>query len=107
MPTFNLDQLMQIQKRENVSDYNYTGENWVSVGEVWADVSALRGDEQVTARKTYGTTTYRVTIRYPFVELSSGMRLKNARYELDIKSIVPIDSRYEFVELTCTDNGKS
>lgn len=73
-----LDQRITIQEHTRTSDGAGGGEySWSDVGDVWAKVEPVRGQERVIADQERGTQTYRITGRNngDFANIATGDRI--------------------------------
>ena len=90
------------QPTEGVDEYGNPTTIWVDVGQAWAAVEPVRGQEQYLAQQTYGTTTYRVRIRHR-QDVSVTWRVVWEGRVLEVKAALDVDGRHRELALTCIE----
>jgi SPP1 family predicted phage head-tail adaptor len=103
MPTYRLTKRVVINRHEKrTSDFEFAGDGVVEVCAAWAEIQPLLAFERVNAEQIAKGATHRVVIRWPGVELDSGMMVCTDEVRYEIQSVVDILGEGKYLELLCT-----
>jgi SPP1 family predicted phage head-tail adaptor len=104
----------KLNKRITIQEQNRTPDGgggfsvvWQSIAanpSVYASVVPLSGGEVLSMRQLENTVTHRVMIRYRS-DITTAMRILNGTEVYDIKSIINIGGRNEYIEILATARG--
>jgi SPP1 family predicted phage head-tail adaptor len=75
-------------------------ENWVDSVTIWAKAEPLRGKELWMAQSIHQEINMKFTIRYR-KDVSEDMRILYDRKYFEIVSIVDIEEKHTYMEITC------
>lgn len=84
-------------------------DGWDQVMDAWALVEPGKGKERFVAGRLQSEVFHTVTIRFPFdVEIVSGMRVRfrnpyNRDVIYNIRAVVDVMLKHEFLEITCEE----
>ena len=105
MPTYRLTKLVRITNdTQRTSDFNYSGTGPVEVCKAWAEIQPMLAFERQQAEQIYAGATHRIVIRWPGVDISSGMRVEHEERVYQIGGVMDIGGEGEYLELTCSAN---
>lgn len=104
-----LDARVTIQRRvQSQDDFGEVLNGWEDVATVWAQVTALRGEELFAAQQVQSKVDHRIRVRHspgirPTMRIAQDFELDGTpviRY-FDIQAIIPEQSRKNFISLMC------
>lgn len=75
---------------------------WNDVGQVWASVQPISGQEALVARQLQDTVTHKVRMRWR-PNVRAAMRLKWGARIFNIREVRNIDERNTWLELRCEE----
>ncbi len=78
-------------------------ETWAKVAEAWAAIEPLKGDERWAAAYAQATTTHRVTMRPPGVNVHPSNRLVFNGRVFEIEAVLDIEERGRELQLMCVE----
>lgn len=73
--------------------------SWENVATLWAEIQPLRGQEVQEAGRLQGSTTHKVTIRYRSGVTAAQRFLYESTRVFNIRSVMNLAERDEFLEL--------
>ena len=78
-------------------------ETWAKVAETWAAIEPLKGDERWAAAYAQATTTHRVTMRPPGIEITPAHRIIFGSRIFEIESVINVEERNRELVLMCVE----
>ena len=77
-------------------------DSWADTATVWARIEPLSGRERLAAQRIEDTVTHRVTIRYRS-GVSARQRIAFGVRVFNIRAVLDVDERNEWLELLCEE----
>jgi len=76
---------------------------WAKVGEAWAAIEPLKGEEYFAAATVQAKVSHRVTMRPPGVEITPVNRIVFGSRTLEIESVINVEERSRELQLLCVE----
>ena len=77
-------------------------DSWAGTATLWARIEPLSGRERLAAQQIEDTVTHRVTIRYRS-GVSAQQRIAFGVRVFNIRAVLDVDERNEWLELLCEE----
>jgi SPP1 family predicted phage head-tail adaptor len=100
------------QGRAQRDDYGAPLDSWVDIRACWASIEPLSGREYFAAAQIQAEQVTRFRIRYPWIQIWPGMRIKYRDPALDadrffnIQAVIDPDEMHVELQLMATDQAK-
>lgn len=92
-----LRQRLSIEQPQRTGDGGGgASETWVGIGEVWARVRPLSGEERADADALAGVVSHEVVIRYR-TDLAPEMHFRRGERLFDIRAVLDLDDNRRFL----------